>query len=85
MTPKNIWNPILLVVSNAFMLSLTCISMCLLLYLMQSFNLRKHEGLCIIKMSGGTKIHFSEADPSFSAFVEPHNNISDLIYPYGTL
>lgn len=36
-------------------------------------------------MSGGTKIHFSEADPSFSAFVEPHNNISDLIYPYGTL
>lgn len=40
------------------------------------FHLRKHEGLCIVKMTGGVKIPFSETQPSFSAFVELHNNVS---------
>lgn len=43
------------------------------------FHLRKHEELCIVKMTGGVKISSSETHPSFSAFVELHNNVSIML------
>lgn len=61
---------------NALMLSLTYIYTPFV-----KFHLRKHKGLCIIKMTGGAKISFSETDHTFSAFVELHNKVSDLISP----
>lgn len=35
-----------------------------------------------MKMNGGVKLSFAETDPSYSAFVGLHSNISDLISPF---